>query len=156
MNKKTTNKQDLFAKHYSLGKSGKDAAILAGYSARSAEVIASENLRKPEVLKRIESIFDKAGLSDETLAERLQKAIDAGLGQRASNADTIKGLKMAYELKNMFPRPIKETQVDILTSTLTLNLQEKSIEEIEAFVQDITIRTQSYLVKLKEKNIVNE
>jgi len=53
---KLTGRQSLFAKHYSMGKSGKKAAILAGYSAKSAEVIASENLRKPEILKKVEAI----------------------------------------------------------------------------------------------------
>lgn len=65
---KLTNKQDLFAKHYAMGKSGKQSAILAGYSRRSAQVIASENLTKSEVLKKVESILNASGLSDEVLA----------------------------------------------------------------------------------------
>lgn len=45
--------------------------FLAGYSAKSAEVVASENLRKPEVLKKVEAILNSAGLSDEAMAKRL-------------------------------------------------------------------------------------
>lgn len=100
---KLTNKQDLFAKHYALGKSGKQSAILAGYCRRSAQVIASENLTKPEVLKKFEAILNAAGLSDEALAKRLQKAIDSGLGKKASNADALKGIRIALELKDRFP-----------------------------------------------------
>ena len=55
------------------GKNANQSAVLAGYSAKSAEVIASENLRKPEVLKKVEAILNSAGLSDEQLVDRFKK-----------------------------------------------------------------------------------
>jgi len=153
--KKLTGKQTLFAKHYSTGKSGKDAAILAGYSERSAEVIASENLRKPEILQRIEAILDKAGLSDEELAEGLHKAIYEGLGKKATNADAIKGIRTAYELKDRFPS--LRQKIDISqTSQIALTLQGKSVEEMVASLQEITKKTQYYLEKLKIENQKSE
>ena len=148
---KLTSKQTLFAKHYSIGKSGKNAAILAGYSKRSAETIASENLRKPEILQRIESILDKAGLSDKALAERLYKAIDAGLGKKATNADAIKGIRTALELKDRFPSPRQKVDIS-QTSQIELTLQGKSVEELVMSLQELTNKTQHYLKKLKAEN----
>lgn len=155
MNNKLTNKQNLFAKYYAMGKSGKDAAIIAGYSEHSAEEIASENLTKPEILKRIEAILNKAGLSDEALAARLQKAIDAGLGQRANNADAIKGIKMAYELKDRFPS--SKQQIDInQDAELRIKLQSMTNEELQQNLNEITAKTQYYLNRLKESESAKE
>ena len=148
---KLTNKQNLFAKHYSLGKSGKDAAILAGYSERSADAIASENLRKPEVSRAIETILDKSGLSDEALAQRLRKAIDAGLTRRANNADALKGIKMAYEIKDRFPSQRQKLEIS-QTSEIEMKLQGKSLEEVIAFIGEITRKTNYYISKLKERD----
>jgi|SRR3989344_1760445 len=146
-----TNRQDLFAKHYAMGKSGKQSAVLAGYSARSAETIASENLRKPEVLKKVEAILNSAGLSDEALAKRLQKAIDAGLGQRASNADALKGIRMALELKDRFPD--NHTRMEVTqTSEIKMELQTKTPEELQEYLEDTLKKTQEVIARLKERH----
>jgi len=97
--KDLTIKQDLFVKNILSGKSGKLSAITAGYSERSAESIASENLRKPKVLKKIKHILDEAGLSDEKLAEYLSNSIKSGVGKSPKNSDALKGVRLAYELK---------------------------------------------------------
>ncbi|KKR93318.1 hypothetical protein A3A55_04525 [Candidatus Roizmanbacteria bacterium RIFCSPLOWO2_01_FULL_40_14] len=148
---KLTGRQSLFAKHYSMGKSGKKAAILAGYSAKSAEVIASENLRKPEILKKVEAILDKAGLSDEALARRLQKAIDSGLGKRASNADALKGIRIALELKDRFPDAHSRVEVN-QKSEIELSLQGLSAEELEQYLEDTTIKTKEVLERITKRH----
>lgn len=147
MGQKLTNKQALFAKHYASGKSGKKSAVLAGYSTKSAEVIASENLRKPQVLERIERILDKAGLTDEVLAEKLKASIDAGLGVGAKNADAIKGIKMAYELRNRFPAKKQETTNN---SKVEVMMSGKSVQEIRLYIEETTAKTQAILAKLKQ------
>lgn len=151
MTAKLTNKQRLFTKHYVMGRSGRDAAILAGYSERSAEAIASENLRKPEITRAIEAILDRSGLSDEALAQRLRKAIDAGLTKRANNADAIKGIKMVYELKDRFPSLRQRLEIS-QTSQIEMRLRGKSLDEVIAFIGEITRKTNLYLSKLKEKD----
>lgn len=148
--KNLTNRQDLFAKHYATGKSGKQSAILAGYSAKSAEVIASENLRKPEVLKKVEVILNAAGLSDEALAKRLQKAIDSGLGKRASNADALKGIRIAMELKDRFPD--NHTRMEVTqTSEIQMELSTKTPEELEEYLETTLKKTQELVAKLKKR-----
>lgn len=148
MSKKLTSKQALFAKHYASGKSGKQAAVLAGYSEKTADVIASENLTKPNVLSKIESILDKAGLSDEALAQRLRKAIDAGLGEKAKNSDSIKGIRMALELKDRFPSKKHEITQE---STYEMRLMSMTTEELEDYLVEITSKTQEYLKRIADR-----
>ena len=50
---KLTNKQQRFADEYLIDLDGTKAAIRAGYSPKTASVIASENLRKPNICEYI-------------------------------------------------------------------------------------------------------
>lgn len=49
-----TAKQELFVQEYLIDLNATQAAIRAGYSPKTAEVIGFENLRKPKIAKRIE------------------------------------------------------------------------------------------------------
>ena len=61
--KKWTDKEKLFVHEYLIDKRGKDAAIRAGYSERTAVKIAAELLQKPHI----------RGWIDEQLAKRTEK-----------------------------------------------------------------------------------
>ena len=52
--KKLTAKQQRFCDEYLIDLNGTEAAIRAGYSKKTAAVIASENLKKPNIKKYIE------------------------------------------------------------------------------------------------------
>ncbi len=69
-----TQKQDTFClKYFELG-NATEAAILAGYSPKTADVIASENLTKPKILARIEDLRSKAeDTSVASVQERMQR-----------------------------------------------------------------------------------
>ena len=103
MKKDLTTRQKSFVKHIASGNNATKSAELAGYSKKSARFKASKLLTNDNILQQLEELFAKAGLSDEQLIDRLKTSIDAGLGQKANNSDAIKGLKMAFELKNRFP-----------------------------------------------------
>jgi phage terminase small subunit len=49
-----TQRQSRFVEEYAAGRNGTQAAIQAGYSARTARAIACENLQKPEIADAIE------------------------------------------------------------------------------------------------------
>jgi len=51
-----TQKQRRCVEEYATGRNGTRAAILAGYSARTARAVAHENLRKPEIADAIERL----------------------------------------------------------------------------------------------------
>lgn len=70
---KLTQKQETFClKYFELG-NATEAALIAGYSPRTAQVIASENLTKPMIIERIESLRkDAEDASVATVLERKQ------------------------------------------------------------------------------------
>ena len=57
--KKLTDRQIKFAEEYLLDFNAKRAAIAAGYSKKTAENIASENLKKKEIQKYINELQQK-------------------------------------------------------------------------------------------------
>ncbi|RQW87942.1 MAG: hypothetical protein EHM79_06745 [Geobacter sp.] len=68
---KLTNKQTRFAQGLVDGLSKKDAALLAGYSERSASSIATETLKNPVFQQALTQIMEEKGLTTGHIAERL-------------------------------------------------------------------------------------
>lgn len=68
-------KMERFAQEYIKDFNGTRAAIAAGYSETSAAVIACENLRKPNIKKRIDELLETklaaAAVTEERIIERL-------------------------------------------------------------------------------------
>jgi phage terminase small subunit len=58
-NDKLTPKQQLFVKEYLIDLNATQAAIKAGYSEKTAEVIGFENLRKPKIQAEIQAAMDQ-------------------------------------------------------------------------------------------------
>ena len=69
------DKQTRFCKEYVIDFNATQAAIRAGYSKKSAKVIAFENLQKPEIKKYIQSITKKTEEKLEINRERIAKNI---------------------------------------------------------------------------------
>lgn len=57
--KKLTPKEQRFVEEYPIDFNGTKAVIRAGYSAKSAASIASENLRKPHILEAISKVMER-------------------------------------------------------------------------------------------------
>jgi phage terminase small subunit len=72
---KLTAKQELFVKEYLIDLNATQAAIRAGYSEKTAEVIASENLRKPNITSAIQKAMDKRSKRLEISAESVLQEI---------------------------------------------------------------------------------
>jgi len=69
-----TQKQETFCRLYFELGNGKEAALAAGYSPRTAKVIASENLSKPYLMEIIETLRQQAvDKSIGTVQERQQR-----------------------------------------------------------------------------------
>jgi len=122
VNKKgLTTKQALFIKAYvTNGHSGVQAAITAGYSKKSAYEIASENLRKPQIVQekdRLMSILaDSVGLSAEFILKRLK---DCTLLDPEENGTTVmKAIELAGKHHSLFTEKsevtVKNTHEDWL------------------------------------------
>ena len=113
-----TAKQERFVQEYLVDRNATQAAIRAGYSDKTAEVIGYENLRKPqiaeEVSKRERKLAEKAGITQERVIEALAsiglKDIDL---ENLRPADKIKALELLGKHLGMFSdKPTAEKQPD--------------------------------------------
>ena len=64
-----TAKQEQFCKEYVIDLNGTQAAIRAGYSEKTANRIASENLSKPDITTRIQELMDERSKRVEITAD---------------------------------------------------------------------------------------
>lgn len=75
-----TPKQDRFCQEYVVDLNGTQAAIRAGYSQKTAAVIAAENLTKPNIHERINElqtkISSKLGIDAEWITKRFKDISD--------------------------------------------------------------------------------
>lgn len=75
-----TNKHKRFIAEYLIDQNGKQAAIRAGYSPKSAEVQASVLLRNPKIKaaidKKIKKIADRSGISAEWVLKNLKEVAE--------------------------------------------------------------------------------
>lgn len=106
MSNKLTVKQRGFIKRFvENGGNGTQAAMdiydVKNYN--TAHSIASDNLQKGTIRKSIELALERAGLSEDYISELLREATVAGLGQKATNSDTLRGIEMMLKLKDAFP-----------------------------------------------------
>lgn len=77
VNIKLTPKQERFCQEYVNCMNGTEAAIKAGYSAKTAQVIATENLLKPMIINRLKElqkpIADQLNITRERIARNILK-----------------------------------------------------------------------------------
>src|SRR5262245_20452757 len=72
MNRKLTTRQQRFIKAKLEGKSNAAAAREAGYSESVANVAGSKILNHPAVQAKLDTLMDRAGLTDERLSAAIQ------------------------------------------------------------------------------------
>lgn len=96
---KLTAKQEVFVKEYVETLNGKQAALKANYSPKSATVIASENLTKPEIVDSILILMDKKGLTDDFLLDKHIEGLNATYLDQPDYKTRHKYLTTAYQLK---------------------------------------------------------
>jgi len=75
MGSKLTKKQEMFCKEYLKDLNATQAAIRAGYSEKTAKDIASQNLAKLNISKRIQELMDKRAQKVEITAENILNSI---------------------------------------------------------------------------------
>jgi phage terminase small subunit len=75
--KELTPKQAAFVREYLIDLNATQAAIRAGYSAKTAEKIGSENIRKPDIARAIQLAMDARSLKVELTAADVLRDINA-------------------------------------------------------------------------------
>lgn len=101
---KLTLKQSKFVQKLVETNNGTEAAVQT-YDVKNRNVasgIAFENLRKPNIQQAIRQSLEAKGLNTESIAEYLKTAIVSGLGQRATNADALRGIDIYARLTGAY------------------------------------------------------
>ena len=148
-----TLKRKDFIKEYAIGadKGNATAAVIkAGYKVKSREVarvIGSTLLTKADVRQGITKILQRNGLDDEGITSRLKDAIDAGLGQKATNSDAIRGLEIALKLRGYLTN---DQTID--NRSLTIELQGKSVKDLQNMLNTIRNDNAKYLIADEEQD----
>ena len=122
-----TTRQKSFADEYLKDYNGKQAAIRAGYSEKTAENQASRMLRLVKVAeylgKRQIEKEKKIGITIEAIIDEL-KEVGFGIvdGDKLKMNDKIKALELLGKHLGMFSESKdKETEVNIMVQVLTIN-----------------------------------
>ena len=104
--KKLSVKQKKFVKAYAENGGNATEAALDTYDVKSREVAKSlgyENLQKPNIANEVEKALLANGQDMDSIIGTLREATLSGLGEKASNADTLKGVDMLLKLANAYP-----------------------------------------------------
>ena len=124
MSKKLTDKQKKFCDEYLVDSNGTQAAIRAGYSEKTADVIASENLVKPNISEYIKSKQKKTSEKLEITKEQIvQMVFDIAKGKGERTNDRLK----AFEIVNKM-LGLNETEKHEVKQTMINWVEEKSYE----------------------------
>lgn len=79
-----TGKQSRFIGEYLINPNGTQAAIRAGYSAKTARAIASENLKKPEIIAELErqqtTTRKRLNVQAQQVTDELMRLVQANMG----------------------------------------------------------------------------
>ena len=102
---KLSPKQQRFVEEYLVDLNGTQAAIRAGYSEKTAAVIATENLRKPNIQVLIQEakqkLSEKVGITQEFVIEGLRKEAERE-GDGASHSARVSAYGLLGKHLGMF------------------------------------------------------
>ena len=128
---KLTAKQERFCTEYIIDLNATQAAIRAGYSVKTANRIASENLSKPDIQKKIQKLQQDRATRTEITQDRVLKEL-AGIGfapitkGKIKAADKTKALELLGRHLGMFTDKL-QVEGDIKTINPYANLTETDL-----------------------------
>ncbi len=128
---KLTAKQERFCTEYIIDLNATQAAIRAGYSVKTANRIASENLSKLDIQRKIQELQQKRAERTEITQDRVLKEL-AGIGfapitkGKIKAADKTKALELLGRHLGMFTDKL-QIEGDIKTINPYANLTEADL-----------------------------
>jgi len=115
--------------------------------------LADATLKQPATIAYMKRIMDKAGMTDDNIANGLKLITEAGLSanslKQAKPADALKAIEMTSKLKDLFPAEKKKIQ----KTEVTYNFSEKSDEELLSLIDEKTEELKRFSKLLKSDTI---
>jgi phage terminase small subunit len=100
-----TPKQEMFCKEYIVDMNGTQAAIRAGYSAKTANEQASDLLAKPNIKQYVQSLMDERSKRTEINADYVLNGIKEAteaLKKDSKHSETFKGYELLGKHLKLF------------------------------------------------------
>lgn len=141
----TTLKQKQFVKKYIETGNGTQAALETYNTAKPsvAANIASENLRKPQVIEEVNKVLDRKGLNLEQVSESVGSILQRGVETKVTGDNVLRAAELAFKLHGAFPTPkTAHIRLNVRQELEKLSYQElmerhnKSLKEIEEIIAD--------------------
>ena len=118
-----TPKQARFVAEYLKDHNGTQAAIRAGYSQKTAKVIATENLTKPAIAEKVKSATKAVAERTETDAEwvrrRLKEEAD-DFSEFSSHSARIKAIELIGKINGVFEKDNEQKATPLVQLALIL------------------------------------
>lgn len=118
-----TPKQAAFVREYLVDRNGTQAAIRAGYSAKTAKVIATENLTKPAISAAVEAATkiqsDQTGITTDWVWKKLKEEAE-DYSEFASHSARVRCVEIAGKLLGMFEVDNKQKAAPLVEFAKTL------------------------------------
>lgn len=131
-------KQTRFVSEYLVDGNGAQAAIRAGYSARSAKAIAAENLTKPDVQKALQAhqSADAARLClrREDVLAGLLEAVDQARVQ-SNPAAMVSGLREIGKMLGFYAPEVKKVDLNVAGQVELKRMNQMSDAELLAIIE---------------------
>lgn len=113
---KLTAKQERFCEEYLVDLNATQAAIRAGYSEKTANRIASQNLSKLVIQEKIEllkqNLAENVEITPQTVVEEIAKIGFADISKYIKASDKIKALELLGKYLGMFTDKMELSGVD--------------------------------------------
>lgn len=126
-----TPKQAAFVREYLIDHNGTQAAIRAGYSKKTAQAIATENLSKPLISAAIGSATKAVASKTETDAEwvrrRLKEEAD-DFSEFASHSARIKAIELIGKINGVFEKDNEQQKHTVFTRIELVGVKPKARE----------------------------
>jgi phage terminase small subunit len=118
-----TPKQAAFVREFLIDRNGTQAAIRAGYSPKTAKVIATENLTKPAISEKVRLATQVVATKTETDAEwvrrRLKEEAD-DFSEFASHSARIKAIELIGKINGVFEKDNEQKATPLVQLALIL------------------------------------
>ncbi len=127
-------KQQLFVKKYIQNKGNATEAAFEVYNVKNRNVAAataSRLLRNVNIQQGIRQSLEAQGLTPESIAEYLKRAIVSGLGEKATNADSLRGLDLYAKLTGAYESVVIE-------QSYKMKLEKMNSKELKIELEKIT------------------
>lgn len=105
MDTNLNQRQRLFIHYYSQGMGGRQSAIKAGYKSRNASVVASQNLRKLNIRRALDTLNDRAGVTPSRLVSNLSSVLTQIKNIEFRASDYVKIMEFLLKLNGIYLKP---------------------------------------------------